>query len=148
MEPLTAAVGIVMAIFFKEAFKESGKYLGEITSKKAGELTSSVKNTVMQKFKQKEMAGFLAKAKNNPTEKNITIIEGELLEEMKEDQKFASDIQDLIEKMKEEGVIKEQSTTQSTFIENKVLDFANSSGQISVDGGISIGDVSQGNSTH
>lgn len=145
MEPLTVA-SIIATLFFQETIKGGGRSLGQFTFEKTSKLVESIKNIVRQKLQKQNVGGILTMAENDPNEGNVATFENVLLSQIEQDPDFANAIQNLIERMKKEGVIKEKSTSQSTHIENKILDLSNSSSNQM--GDISIGNVNQGSNTN
>jgi hypothetical protein len=102
MEPLTLAVAVA-TLFFSEALKEGGKTLGKSVSDLAGKFI----HTVRGKFKESGTEGLLNCTENNPTPKNITTVQDELVTQMKEDDGYAAQLQDFVNQLKAAGVVRQ-----------------------------------------
>lgn len=101
MEPITAIANTIAGVIFGEALKEGGKALGKGASEKVTQLISAIRD----KFKTAGTEGLLARAQKQPTERNIEIVEGELVTQMEEDEVFAKKLAELVEQLKSVGVI-------------------------------------------
>lgn len=103
MEPITLTAAAIATLFFSEAAKEGGKSLGAGISK----LVSQLMTTVRNKFKAAGTEGLLARAEKQPTEANMTLVQGELVAQMEEDGEFATQLQELLSQLEAEGVVRQ-----------------------------------------
>lgn len=103
MEPITAVAATIATLLFSEAAKEGGKSLGAGASK----LVSQLMTTVHNKFKAAGTAGLLARTEKQPTEANMTLVQGELVAQMEEDGDFATQLQELLAQLEAAGVVRQ-----------------------------------------
>jgi hypothetical protein len=103
MEPITVVAATIATLFFSEAAKEGGKSLGTGASK----LVSQLMTTVRNKFRAAGTEGLLARTENQPTEANMTLVQGELVAQMKEDGEFATQLQELLSRLEAAGVVRQ-----------------------------------------
>jgi hypothetical protein len=102
MEPATLAVAVA-TLFFSEALKEGGKKLGQGVS----DLAAKLIKTVRGKFKESSTEGVLTHAESDPTDKNVSRVQDELVTQMEEDESYAAQLQDLINQLKAAGVVRQ-----------------------------------------
>jgi len=100
MEPVTLAV-TVATLLFSEAVKEGGKALG----KGVLDLTQKLFSTVRSKFKEAGTEGLLTRAEKEPTPKNIDKVQDEVATQIKEDDRYAAQLQNLVAQLEAAGVI-------------------------------------------
>jgi hypothetical protein len=103
MEPITAVAAAIAILFFSEAAKEGGKSLGAGASKLVSQLIMTVRN----KFKAAGTEGLLARTEKQPTEANMTLVQGELVAQMEEDGDFATQLQELLAQLEAAGVVRQ-----------------------------------------
>ncbi|MBD2566737.1 hypothetical protein [Anabaena lutea] len=118
VEPLTAAV--VVSLFFSEAIKEGGKNFG----KGVTETFTKLADTIRNKFKEAKLEGVLIEAENDPNEENKADFQKKLQKQMDSDEKFANQLKELVEQLKEknEGVFQKiLSANEATRIEAENL---------------------------
>jgi hypothetical protein len=122
MEPITAVAATISTLIFSEAVKEGGKSLGAGASKLVSQLITTVRN----KFKAAGTEGLLARTEKQPTEANMTLVEGELVAQMDEDREFATQLQALLAQLEAAGVVRQVMASG-----------------IEVEGDLELGDMSQ-----
>lgn len=103
MEPITLTAAAIATLFFSESVKEGGKSLGASVSK----LVSQLMTTVRNKFKAAGTEGLLTRTEKQPTEANMTLVQGELVAQMEEDQDFATQLQELLAQLEVAGVVRQ-----------------------------------------
>lgn len=103
MEPIVVVAATISTLFFSEAAKEGGKSLGADTSKLISHLITAVRN----KFKAAGTEGLLARTEKQPTEANMTLVQGELVAQMEEDRAFATQLQKLLAQMETAGIVQQ-----------------------------------------
>lgn len=103
MEPLTLTAATIATLLFSEAVKETGKSLGAGASK----LVSQLMTTVRSRFKATGTEGVLARAEKQPTEDNVKSVQTELVAQMKEDEGFATQVQELLAQLEAAGVVRQ-----------------------------------------
>lgn len=102
MEPITLTAATIATLFFSEALKEGGKSLGTGISKTVGQLIKAVRN----KFKAAGTEGLLVRAEKQPTEPNVNLVEAELVAQMEEDERFATELRTLLAQLEAAGVVR------------------------------------------
>ena len=98
MDPITLTATAIATLIFSEALKTGGKKLGEAVSDKIGQLV----NLIRAKFQQQGVEGILAKAQQEPNEKNKSKFERELADQMEDDEAFAKQLKELVAQIKAE----------------------------------------------
>lgn len=103
MEPITLTAAAIATLFFSETVKEGGKSLGAGASKLVSQLITTVRN----KFKAAGTEGLLARTEKQPTEANMTLVQGELMAQMEEDGEFATQLQELLSQLEAVGAVRQ-----------------------------------------
>ena len=103
MEPLSVIAGVITTVVLpkvlEKASEEIGKKVGEKAVEKSGETIQLVKRTVRNKLEKAGTVGLLKRAEEKPTERNVQILQGELVNQMEEDKEFSTQIQQLIDQI-------------------------------------------------
>lgn len=103
MEPISVIAGIITTILLPKvldkASEEIGKKVGEKAFEKIGETIQLVKTTVQNKLEKAGTAGLLKRAEEKPTDQNIQVLQGELVNQMEEDKEFATQLQQLTDQI-------------------------------------------------
>ncbi|MBD2230839.1 Fis family transcriptional regulator [Phormidium tenue] len=103
MEPFSVLAGVVTTIVLpkvlEKASEKIGEKIGEAAIEKSGETVQLVRKTVQNKLQSAGTSGLLKRAEEKPTEQNIQVLEGELVSQMEEDQRFAAQLQELIQQI-------------------------------------------------
>lgn len=63
--------------------------------------------TVRGKFKESGTEGVLTRAENDPTDKNVGRVQDELATQMEEDERYAAQLQDLVNQLKAAGMVRQ-----------------------------------------
>lgn len=130
MEPLSVIAGVITTIVLPKvldkASEEIGKKIGEKAFEKSGETIQLVKTTVQSKLEKAGTAGLLKRAEEKPTDQNVQILQGELVNQMEEDKEFATQLQQLIDQ------IQAQSPSLQVVLDT-----------VRIKGSVNIGDVEQ-----
>jgi len=157
VDPLSVVAGVVTTIILPKALEKIGHKIGETTWDKSGEAIQSVRETVQSKLQATGTSGLLSRVETNPTEVNTQVLQAEIITQMKEDQDFATKLQELVKQIQSQsptvqvileelrvkgkleiGNIKQvkegQNNAQQTFGKNWQLD-----------GDVKVGDVTQDN---
>lgn len=90
MEPITAIVSAIGTLLVNGFFEKGG---------------ADLMNAIREKLKQQGTDGLLKRAENQPTERNVQILEAELVTQIDEDKEFEKKVRELVEQLKKEGVI-------------------------------------------
>lgn len=100
MEPLSILAGAVTTVVLPKVLEKAGETIGEKIGEaaiaKSGKTVQAVRQTVQEKLQTVGTAGLLKRAEEKPTAQNIHVLEGELVNQMEEDQAFAAQLHDLI----------------------------------------------------
>ncbi|MDC0834801.1 hypothetical protein POG22_17590 [Geitlerinema sp. CS-897] len=103
MDPLSVISEVVTTIilpnFLKKVSEKTGEEISENAIKKSGKTMQQVKRAVQNKLEQAGTLGLLKRAEKKPTEQNLQILQGELVNQMEEDREFANQIQQLIDQI-------------------------------------------------
>jgi hypothetical protein len=108
MEPLLSMLaGAITTMLVPKALEMAGEAigekLGEAALEKSGETVQLVRKTVQDKLQTAGTVGLLKRAEEKPTEQNIQVLEGELVNQMEEDRAFADQLQALIQQIQAES---------------------------------------------
>lgn len=133
MEPLSLLAGAVTTYIIPKALEKVGEKVGEAALVRGGEAIQATRKAVYEKLKSTSTDGVLAMAEADPTETNEKMLETILLSQMKNDQKFAARLQELIN----------QIQAQSPYLQ-VVLDTVRIKGSAEIE---NIEQVSEGGST-
>lgn len=130
MEPLSVLAGLFTTIalpkFLEKAGEEVGNRVGGKVADKSGETICAIQTMVKGKLEEAGTFGLLTRVQKNPTEQNVQILEGELVNHMEEDNEFALRLQQLMDQL---------SVQLPTF--QTILD------TVRVKGNVEVGDVEQ-----
>jgi hypothetical protein len=99
MEPLSVLASVVTNIVLPKVLEKASEKIGEAAIEKSGETVQLVRKTVQDKLQATGTGGLLKRAEEKPTEQNIQVLEGELVNQMKEDRGFAAQLQALIQQI-------------------------------------------------
>ena len=94
VETLTA--GVIVSLFFSEAFKEGGKALG----KGVADTFAKLVNTIREKLKAEGTEGLLKRTEKDPSEANKIKLQDELQTQIDTDSDFANQLKELVELLK------------------------------------------------
>lgn len=108
MEPLLSMLaGAVTTLLLPKVLEKAGEAigekLGEAALEKSGETVQLVRKTVQDKLQTAGTVGLLKRVEEKPTEQNIQVLEGELVNQMEEDRAFADRVQALIQQIQAES---------------------------------------------
>lgn len=120
--------GVVTTIILPKALEKVGEKVGETAWDKSGEAIQSVRETVQAKLQAAGTASLLTRVEANPTEANTQVLQAEIVTNMKEDQDFATKLQELVKQMQS------QSPTVQVILE-----------ELRVRGKVEIGNIKQVN---
>ena len=93
---LTATATAIATLIGNEALRKGGEKIGESAYNKIAQLL----NFIREKFKAEGVEGKLTKAQEEPSEKNKNRLEGELREQMEDDDAFAEKLRELLLELK------------------------------------------------
>jgi hypothetical protein len=93
---ITVTATAIATLIAKKALEKGGEKLGEAASQKIGELLTAIR----QKFATEGVEGKLAKVQEEPSEKNQSRLEQELVQQMEDDKGFAAKLQELMAELK------------------------------------------------
>ena len=96
MEAVTLTAGAIATLIFSKALEKGGEKLGETISDKIGQLL----NFISEKFQKEGVYGKLTKAQEDPSDKNKSRFERELVEQMEDDRAFAQKLKALMDELK------------------------------------------------
>ncbi|MBE9114452.1 Fis family transcriptional regulator [Lusitaniella coriacea LEGE 07157] len=103
MEPFSMLAGFVTTMILprvlEKAGEKIGEKLGEAAIENSGETIQLVRKTVQGKLQAAGTAGLLKRAEEKPTEQNIQVLEGELVNQMEESKEFAAQLEALIQQI-------------------------------------------------
>jgi hypothetical protein len=99
IDPLSMVAGVVTTIILPKALEKLGEKVGETAWDKSGEAIQSVRETVQAKLQAAGTAGLLTRAEANPTEANTQVLQAEIVTHLKEDQDFATKLQECVKQM-------------------------------------------------
>lgn len=106
MEPFSVLAGLFTSIalpeFLKKASGEIGSHVGGKVAEKSSETIHNIQTVVKDKLEKSGTAGLLARAEKDPTEQNVQVLEGELINHMEEDSEFAIHLQQLMNQLSEQ----------------------------------------------
>ncbi len=103
VDPLSVIAGVVTKLILPKALEKVGEKLGEAALEKSGEAIQAARQTVQSKLQTTGTAGLLARAEANPTEANTQVLQAELVSQMAEDQKFAAQLQELVNQIQSQS---------------------------------------------
>ncbi len=95
MEPVELTAAAIITLIFTKAVEKSGEKLGEAVLNKISQLV----NIIRSKFKASGVEGILTKAQENPTDKNKSKFQNELVDQMEEDEEFAKELKELVDEL-------------------------------------------------
>ncbi len=96
MELIELTASVIATLVLTKAIEKSGEKLGEAVLNKINQLL----NIIRSKFKVSGVEGILTKAQENPTGKNKSKFQNELIDQMEEDEEFAKQLKKLVEQIK------------------------------------------------
>ncbi|MEC4807414.1 MAG: hypothetical protein SAJ12_23660 [Jaaginema sp. PMC 1079.18] len=106
MEPLSVLAGVATVVttiivpkMLEKAGEKAGEKIGEAAIEKSGETIQLVRRKVQKKLQATGTDGLLKRAEQKPTEQNIQVLEGELINQMEEDKEFAAQLEALIQQI-------------------------------------------------
>ncbi len=104
-EPLSVSVvaGIVATVILPKVLDTVGDKIGEAVWEKSGELIQTTREIVQTKLQTTGTGGLLARAKANPTEANVQVLEAELVSQMEEDREFAARLTELVNQIQSQS---------------------------------------------
>lgn len=126
VEPVSILAGAVTTYILPKALEKIGEKVGEAALAKSGEAIIATREAVQNKLQSSGTVGLLKRAEDKPTEQNIQTLQAEIVNQMKEDQNFKAQLQDLIAQI--------QALSPSLQV---VLD------QVRIKGRLDMGDVKQ-----
>ena len=151
MEPVELTAAAIITLIFTKAVEKSGEKLGEAVLNKISQLV----NIIRSKFKASGVEGILTKAQENPTDKNKSKFQNELVDQMEEDEEFAKELKELVDELKSNdkvnqiffknvkvsrdvsvGDIEQETTGKGSVNQEAVVD-------VEVGGNLNIGNVKQ-----
>lgn len=104
MEPLSmlaeAVATVVLPKVFEKAIDTIGEKISEVAITKSSETVQAVRQAVQKRLQTAGTVGLLKRAEEKPTTQNIQVLEGELVNQMQEDQAFAAQLQNLIQQIR------------------------------------------------
>lgn len=103
MESITLLANTAASILFNKMLEESGQTLGQEISQKIIQLTTKIR----EKFTSSGIEGFFKRVQNQPTERNITKFNEELIEQMNEDEDFTKEVEVIIKQIEALGVTRQ-----------------------------------------
>ncbi|AFZ43387.1 fis family transcriptional regulator [Halothece sp. PCC 7418] len=160
MEPISALATTVTAIILPKVLEKAsetvGMQIGKAAFQKTGETIQRLKTTVQEKLEAAGTVGLLKRAEEKPEQRNLEILEGELVNQMEEDQEFATKLEELIQQIQAQSpslqvVLDEVKVKGSAEIGNIEQVSEGGSGEqvagrnLEVGGDLKMGDVNQRN---
>lgn len=103
MEPLSLTAGAIATLIFSKALEKGGEKLGEAVSDKIGQLL----NLIRDKFQKEGVEGKLTKAQEDPSDKNKSRFEQELIYQMEDDEAFAKELKELMDELKSDDKVRQ-----------------------------------------
>ena len=95
LEPLSLLAGAITTYIVPKALEKVGEKVGEAALAKSGAAIQAARKTVQDKMNATQTAGVLAIAEAEPTDTNLKLLETVLLNQMRQDQQFAEQLQAL-----------------------------------------------------
>lgn len=100
MEPISVVLaGVVTTIVLPKILEKANEKIVDAALEKSSELFQLVYKTVRDKFQSSGKIGLLERVEGKPTEQNIQVFEGELVNQMEEDKEFVAQLEKLIQQI-------------------------------------------------
>jgi hypothetical protein len=93
---ITVTATAIATLIAKKALEKGGEKLGEAAFQKIGELLTAIRD----KFATEGVEGKLTKVEEDPSDKNQSRLEQELVQQMEDDEAFAAKLQELMAELK------------------------------------------------
>jgi hypothetical protein len=99
VEPLSLLAGTITTYIVPKALEKVGEKVGEAALAKSGAVIQATRKAVQDKMNATQTAGVLAIAESEPTDTNLNLLETVLLTQMRQDQRFAEQLQSLAQQI-------------------------------------------------
>jgi hypothetical protein len=93
---LTAIATAITTVIIPKAIEAVGKKVGDSAFDKSSDMVKTTYQTVKGKLEKSGTAKLLERAESNPIERNVQVLEAELIGQMEEDTAFADRLQELL----------------------------------------------------
>jgi len=107
METLSTLASTVTAIVLPKVLEKAsetvGAQIGKTAIEKSSETIQRLKTTVQEKLEAAGIVGLLKRAEEKPEQRNLEILEAELVNQMEEDKEFASKLEELVQQIQSQS---------------------------------------------